>query len=78
MIASQYFLLDRQFSMAFIYDCHTAGEILSYIGILWYRYDVLQKYRGIPQYFLEFSVNLSEWNASLRPRTNNTSHLETS
>ena len=34
MIASQYFLPDIQFNMAFIYDCHTTGEILSPIDIL--------------------------------------------
>ena len=59
MVASQYFLLDRQFSMAFMYDCHTAGKIFSPIGISWYTYDVLPKYGSIAQYFLEFSVNLS-------------------
>ena len=76
MIASQYFLLDKQLKMAFMYDCHTAGEILSPIGILWYKYDVLPKYGSIPQYFLEFSVNLSEWNASFRSSTDSTSHLD--
>ena len=28
------------------------------------------------QYFLEFSDNLKEWNASFRSNTDNTSHLE--
>ena len=52
------------------------GEILSPIGILWYKYDALPKYGSIPQYFLELSVNLSEWNASFRLSTDSTSHLE--
>ena len=43
MIASQYFLLDKQLKIAFIYDCHTVGEILSPIGILRYKYDALPK-----------------------------------
>ena len=76
MIASQYFLLDKQLSIAFMYDCHTTGEMLSPIGILWYTYDALPKYGSIPQYFLEFSVNLSEWNASFRSGTDNTLHFE--
>ena len=66
MITSQYFLLDKQLKMVFMYDCHTVGEILSPIGILWYKYDVLPKYGSIPQYFLELSVNLGEWNASFQ------------
>ena len=57
-------------------DCHTAGEMLSPIGILWYKYDVLANYGSIPQYCLELSVNLSEWNASFKSSTDNTSHLE--
>ena len=76
MIASQYFLLDKQLKIAFIYDCHTAGEMLSPIHILWYKYDALPKYGSLPQYLLELSVNLSEWNASFRLSTDNTSHLE--
>ena len=52
------------------------GEMLSPIGILWYKYDALPKYGSIPQYFLELSVNLSEWNASFKSSTDNTSHLE--
>ena len=59
-----------------MYDCHTAGEMLSPIGILWYRYNTLPKYGSIPQYFLELSVNLSEWNTSFKSITDNTSHLE--
>ena len=76
MMASQYFLLDRQLRIAFMYDYHTAGEMLSPIGILWYKYDALPKYGSIPQYFLELSVNLSEWNASIKSSTDSTSHLE--
>ena len=76
MIASQYFLLDKQLKVVFMYDCHTVGEMLSSIGILWYKYDALPKYGSIPQYFLELSVNLSEWNASFRSITDNTLHLE--
>ena len=49
MIASKYFLLDKQLKMEFIYDCHTVGEILSPIGILLYKYDMLPKYGSIPQ-----------------------------
>ena len=75
-MASQYFLLDKQLKMAFMYDCHTAGGILSPIGILWYKYDALPKYGSIPQYFMELSVNLSEWNASFRLNTDNTSCLK--
>ena len=75
MIASQYFLLDKQLKMVFMYDCHTGGEILSPIGILWYKYNVLPKYGSIPQYFLELSVNVSEWNASFRSSTDNTWNL---
>ena len=71
IIASQYFLLDRQLNMTFMYDCHSVGEILSPIGILWYKYDGLPKYGSIPQYFLEFSVNLNEWNASFKSNTDN-------
>ena len=44
-----------------LYDCHTVGEMLSPIGILWYKNDALPKYGSIPQYFLELSVSLSEW-----------------
>ena len=76
MMASQYFLLDKQLKIAFMYDCHTAGDMLSPIGILWYKYDALPKYGSIPQYFLELSVDLSEWNASFKSSTNSTSHLE--
>ena len=75
-MASQYFLLDRQLKIAFMYDCHTMGEMLIPIGILWYKYNALLKYGSIPQYFLELSVNLSEWNASFKSSTSNTSHLE--
>ena len=75
-MASQYFLLDRQLKIAFMYNCHTTGEMLSPIGILWYKYDALPKYGSIPQYFLELSVNLSEWNASFKSSTDSTSHLE--
>ena len=42
-MASQYFLLDTQFEIAFMYDCHTSGEMFKPIGILWYKYDVLPK-----------------------------------
>ena len=59
-----------------MYDCYTTGEIFNPIGILWYKYEALAKYGSIPQYFLDFSVSLKEWNASLRPNTNSTSHLE--
>ena len=59
-----------------MYNCYTAGEMLSPIGILWYKYDALPKYGSIPQNFLELSVNLSEWNASSKSSTDNTSHLE--
>ena len=59
-----------------MYDCHTAGEILSPMGILWFKYDALPKYGSIPQYFLELLVNLSEWNVSFKSSTDNTSHLE--
>ena len=76
MIALPYFLLDRQFKIAFMYDCHTVGEMLSPISILWYKYDALPKYGSIPQYFLELSVNLSEWNVSFKSSTDSTSHLE--
>ena len=76
MMASQYFLLNKQLKMAFMYDCHTTGEMLSPIGILWYIYNALPKYGSIPQYFLELSVNLSEWNVSFRSSTNSTLHLE--
>ena len=76
MIASQYFLLDKQLKIAFMYDCYTVGEILSPIGILWYMYNALSKYGCIPQYFLELSVNLSEWNASFKSSTDSSSHLE--
>ena len=51
MISSHYFLLDKQLKIAFMYDCHTAGEMLSPIGILWYRYNALPKYGSIPWYF---------------------------
>ena len=37
---------------------------------------MLPKYGSIPQYFLEFSDNLKEWNASFKSRTDSTSHLE--
>ena len=76
MMASQCFLLDKQLRKAFMYDCHTMGEMLSPIGILWYKYDALPKYRSIPQYFLELSVNLSEWNVSFKSSTDSTSHWE--
>ena len=62
--------------MVLMYDCHTAGEILSPIDIFWYKYYMLPKYGNIPQYFLEVSVNLSEWNASFKSSTDSTSHLE--
>ena len=72
-MASQYFLLDKQFKIVFMYDCHTMGEMP--IGILWYRYNTLPKYGSIPWYFLELSVNLSEWNVYFQSSTDNTSHL---
>ena len=59
-----------------MYDCHTVVEMLRLIGILWYKYDALQKYGSIPQYFLELFVNLSEWNTFFKSITNSTSHLE--
>ena len=37
IIASQYFLLWRQFMIALMYDCHIDGEMFKPIGILWYR-----------------------------------------
>ena len=40
-MASQYFLLDKQFKIAFMYDCHTGGEMFKPIGIPWYNYDML-------------------------------------
>ena len=52
--------------------CQTVGEILSHIGILWYKCDVLPKYGSIPQYFLELSINLSEWNVSFKSNTDST------
>ena len=76
MIASQYLLLNKQLKMAFMYNCHTTGEILSPIGILWYKYDTLPKYGSITQYYLELSVNLSEWNASFRLSTDSILLLE--
>ena len=76
MIASQYFLLDKQLKMAFMYNCHTeGGNIESH----WHSLVHVQgttKYGSIPQYILELSVNLSEWNASFKSSTNSTSHLE--
>ena len=52
------------------------GDMFNPIGILRYRYDALPKYRSIPQYFLEFSDNLKEWNASFKSKTDRTLHLE--
>ena len=52
IMASQYFLLDRQLKIAFMYDCHTAGEMLSPFGILWYKYDALPKYGKYSTVFL--------------------------
>ena len=37
---------------------------------------MLPKEGSIPQYFFEFSDSLKEGNASLKPSTDNTSHLE--
>ena len=39
------------------------GDMFNPIGILQCRYDALPKYGSIPQYFVEFSDNLKEWNA---------------
>ena len=76
MIASQYFLLDKQLKIAFMYNFYTTGEMLSPIGILWYKYNALPKYGSIPQYFLELLVNLSKWNVSFKSSTDSTLHLE--
>ena len=46
------------------------------MGILCYKYEVLPKYGSTPQYFIESSDNLNEWNASFKSNTDNTSHLE--
>ena len=75
VIASQYFLLCKQSNIAFMYDCQIEGEIFNPIT-LWYKYDVLPKYGNIPQYFFEFSNNLSERNASFKSNTDNPSYLE--
>ena len=37
---------------------------------------MLPKYGSIPQYSLEFSDNLKEWNESFKSKTDRTSHLE--
>ena len=53
------------------------GKIFNPVGILWYKYnDALPKYGNIPKYLLEFSNNLSEWNAPFKSNTYNMSHLE--
>ena len=76
MIASQYFLFYKKLRIALMYDCHIEGDMFNPIDIHWYRYDVLPKLRSIPQYFLEFSDNLKDWNASFKSRTDDTLHLE--
>ena len=52
------------------------GDMFNPMGILLHRYDVLPKYGSIPQYFLEFSDNLHEWNVSFKSRIDSTSYLE--
>ena len=54
------------------------GHIFNPIGILCYKYEVLPEYGKIPQYLFEFSESLTEWNVSLKSKTDNTSHLELS
>ena len=76
IIALQYFLLCKQSNIIFIYECHIDGYIFNPIGILCYQYEVQPKYGKIPQYLFKFSESLREWNASLKSKTYNTSHLE--
>ena len=76
IIASQYFLLFKQSSIAFILDCQIEGDTLNLIGILWYKYEVLPKYGSIPQYIFEFSDNLVEWIASFKSNTDCALHLK--
>ena len=37
---------------------------------------MLLKYGSVLQYLFEFSNSLSEWNASFKSNTDNTSHME--
>ena len=76
IIASQYFLLCKQSKIAFMYDCQIDGDIFNPIGFLWYKYEVLPKYGKIPQYHLEFSESIKEWNASFKSNIDKTSHLQ--
>ena len=76
IIASQYFLLCKHFKTALMYDCQIGCEMFNPIGTLWYKYDALPRYGNIPQYLLEFSESLSEWNTSFKSNTHKLSHLE--
>ena len=49
IIASQYFLLCKQYKIVFMYHCQIDGDVFNSIGILWYKYEVLPKYGKIPQ-----------------------------
>ena len=60
MIASQYFLLCKQSSIAFINECHNEGEMFNPIGFHWYECHAVPKYGSILQYHLEFSDSLIE------------------
>ena len=75
-MASQEFLLCKQSSIAFVWDCQIEGDIFNAIGILWYKYEALPKYGSILQYFFELSDNLNEWNASFKSNTDSTSPQE--
>ena len=78
IIASQYFVLCKLFRMVFIYLCQIGWETFNPMGILWYKYDALPKYRSIPQYFCDFSDSCKEWKASFKSNTDITSHFELS
>ena len=67
IIASKYFLLCKQFKMVFIYISQIDGETFNPIGILWYKYDALPKYRSIPQYFCDFWDSCRDWKHPLNP-----------
>ena len=59
-----------------MYICQIGEETFNLMGILWYKYDALPKYRSIPQYFCDFSDSHREWKASFKSNTDITSYFE--
>ena len=58
MIASQYFLLQRQSKITLIYDCHMDGEMFNPIGIFDIDKKNCQNMKVFHNTFLNFLITL--------------------